>query len=81
MSDIYGVIADEAWFDRSPGRDEDGPLDVMEVEGLRFARVARPAGEADEQREWSQGALPPSFGHDLHVFGPECGGRQDSFEF
>ena len=42
LSGLAGVTADEAWFDRSPDAEEDGPLDAMEVDGLRFARVARP---------------------------------------
>jgi len=40
-----GLVADEAWFDRSPGSNVDGPLDTMQFGGLRFARVARPVGQ------------------------------------
>lgn len=39
---VAGVVADLAYFDRSPDADGDGPLEVREVDGLRFARVARP---------------------------------------
>ena len=44
MPDGFRVsgVADEAWFDRSPGNDDVGPVDTMEVDGLRFARIARP---------------------------------------
>jgi hypothetical protein len=38
-------IADVAYFSRSPDADIDGPLDTMEVDGLRFSFVARPAGQ------------------------------------
>lgn len=38
------AVADVAYFDRSPDAEEDGPLEVREVDGLRFARVARPVG-------------------------------------
>ncbi len=39
------AVADEAYFDRSPDADADGPVEVMEVGGLRFSRVARPVGQ------------------------------------
>jgi len=42
VSGAAGAVADEAWFDRSPGNDDVGPVDTMEVDGLRFARIARP---------------------------------------
>lgn len=35
-------VADAAYFRRSPGRDDDGPLDTMDIDGVRFAFVARP---------------------------------------
>lgn len=35
-------VATAAYFRRSPGAAEDGPLDTMDVDGIRFARVARP---------------------------------------
>ena len=37
-----GLVADAAHFSRSPLADVDGPLDTMEVDGLRFSFVARP---------------------------------------
>ena len=36
--------ADLAYFARSPGADRDGPVDVVELGGRRFAYVARPVG-------------------------------------
>ena len=39
-----GLVADAAYFSRSPRADTDGPLDTMQVDGLRFAFVARPVG-------------------------------------
>jgi len=39
-----GLVADAAYFSRSPLADTDGPLDTMQVDGLRFAFVARPVG-------------------------------------
>jgi len=39
---LGGLVADAAYFSRSPLADVDGPLDTMEVDGLRFAFVARP---------------------------------------
>ncbi len=36
------AIADVAYFSRSPDAEIDGPLDTMEVDGLRFSFVARP---------------------------------------
>ncbi len=41
------AVADHAYFDRSPDAEADGPLDVLEVDGLRFSRVARPAGHEE----------------------------------
>jgi len=41
-SGIGWSVADAAYFRRSPGAAFDGPLETMEVGGLRFARVARP---------------------------------------
>ena len=38
------AVADVAYFSRSPLADRDGPLDVIEIDGLRFAFVARPMG-------------------------------------
>jgi len=34
---------DEHWFTRSPGRREDGPMDLLEIGGRRFGHCARPA--------------------------------------
>lgn len=42
LSGLAGSVADLAWFSRSPGDECDGPLATMEVDGRRFARVARP---------------------------------------
>ncbi|MGI9604106.1 MAG: hypothetical protein ACR2QE_19650 [Acidimicrobiales bacterium] len=42
LSGVAAVMADEAWFDRSPDATEDGPVDTIDVDGLTFARVARP---------------------------------------
>ena len=39
---LGGLVADAAYFSRSPLADGDGPLDTMEVDGLRFSFVARP---------------------------------------
>lgn len=38
------VVADAAFFSRSPDADVDGPLDVREIAGLQFVFVARPVG-------------------------------------
>lgn len=35
-------VADAAYFRRSPGAAEDGPLETREIDGLRFSLVARP---------------------------------------
>ena len=37
-------VADAAYFRRSPGAANDGPVEAMDVDGLRFARIARFAG-------------------------------------
>lgn len=42
---LGGVIADVAYFNRSPGAVVDGPLESCEIDGLRFTFVARPAGQ------------------------------------
>jgi hypothetical protein len=34
---------DEHWFARSPGRGEDGPMELLEIGGRRFGLCARPA--------------------------------------
>jgi hypothetical protein len=34
---------DEHWFARSPGADEDGPMELREIGGRRFGLCARPA--------------------------------------
>lgn len=39
---IGRAVADLAYFARSPDADGDGPLETMDVGGVRFARVARP---------------------------------------
>jgi hypothetical protein len=39
---IGAAVADVAWFARSPGDATDGPLETIEIDGLRFARVAVP---------------------------------------
>lgn len=36
------AVADLAYFRRSPGATADGPLDTMEIDGLRFSLVGRP---------------------------------------
>ena len=36
------AVADLAYFRRSPGAIADGPLDTMEIDGLRFSFVGRP---------------------------------------
>jgi len=41
-SGIGCAVADLAFFARSPGADADGPLETLDVDGLRFARVASP---------------------------------------
>ena len=38
---VAGAVADTAYFGRSPGATVDGPLDAMEVDGLRFSFVGR----------------------------------------
>ncbi len=38
------LIADAAYFRRSPGADSDDPVEVMDIDGLRFARIGRFAG-------------------------------------
>jgi hypothetical protein len=35
-------VADAAWFPRSPDAERDGPLETIDVGGIRFSRVARP---------------------------------------
>lgn len=42
LSGLGTSVADEAYFARSPDAEADGPLDTMQVDGLRFCRVARP---------------------------------------
>jgi len=44
LSGIAHAVADLAYFGRSPGADTEGALDTIEVDGLRFAFVARPVG-------------------------------------
>jgi hypothetical protein len=39
---IGRAVADVAYFRRSPDAAEDGPVETMDVGGIRFARVARP---------------------------------------
>ena len=41
-SGIGESVADLAYFRRSPGAAFDGPLETLDIDGLRFARVARP---------------------------------------
>ena len=41
-SGIGQASVDAAYFRRSPGASADGPVETMEVDGLCFARVARP---------------------------------------
>ncbi len=41
---IGSAAMDECWFARSPGRDEDGPMDLLEIGGRQFGLCARPAG-------------------------------------
>jgi hypothetical protein len=50
-SGLGRAVADVAYFRRPPGAGEPGPLEVLEVDGLRFAHVARPGppeGDIDE---------------------------------
>ncbi|MCW5889512.1 MAG: hypothetical protein KIT14_03070 [bacterium] len=47
---IGRAVADAAYFARSPDADADGPVETMEVDGVRFARVARP-GRPEPPRE------------------------------
>jgi hypothetical protein len=39
---IGSSVANLAYFPRSPGADRDGPLETIDVGGVRFSRVARP---------------------------------------
>lgn len=39
---------DEHWFTRSLGRDEDGPMELLELGGRRFGLCARPASEPSQ---------------------------------
>jgi len=41
-SGVGKAVADAAYFARSPDADVDGPLETTEVDGVRFAYVARP---------------------------------------
>lgn len=45
---------DEHWFTRSPGAEEDGPMEEREIGGQRFVLCARPAG-ASTQPEGREG--------------------------
>lgn len=36
------AVADQAFFSRSPGAEQDGPVEVVELGGRRFAFIARP---------------------------------------
>lgn len=47
---IGRAVADVAYFRRSPDVPEDGPVETMDVGGVRFARVARP-GRPEPPRE------------------------------
>jgi hypothetical protein len=47
-SGVGRAVADVAYFRRSPGSGEDGPLETIDVDGLRFAFVAR-AGERENE--------------------------------
>ncbi len=40
---IGRAAMDEHWFTRSPGRGEDGPMDLLEIAGRQFGLCARPA--------------------------------------
>ena len=51
-----GLVADAAYFSRSPLTNADGPLETMEVDGLRFAFVARPL--ANERIAGASGERP-----------------------
>lgn len=42
QSGIGESVADVAYFRRSPDAAFDGPLETIEIDGLRFSRVARP---------------------------------------
>ncbi len=54
---LFGqAIADAAYFSRSPDADVDGPLDTMEVAGLRFSFVARPGGQRSAGQRSVEGA-------------------------
>lgn len=41
---VGGVVADAAYFSRSPEATGDGPLQTMAIDGVRFSFVARPNG-------------------------------------
>lgn len=41
---VGASVADVAYFRRSPGADHDGPVETLDVGGVRLARVARAAG-------------------------------------
>lgn len=48
VSGVAEAVADLAYFRRSPEATVDGPVDTMVVDGLLFARVARPIGREPE---------------------------------
>lgn len=56
FSGIGLSVADLAFFSRSPGTAVDGPLETVVVDGLRFARVARP-GMPEPTPEGASGGL------------------------
>ena len=59
---LGGAVADAAYFSRSPGATADGPLDAMEVDGLRFSFVGRPV--ADERCRGRHGDVDRQAPHD-----------------
>ena len=64
---------DEHWFARSPGRDEDGPMERCEIGGRRFGLCARPAS-APSQPAGPSG--PRSLLVDKHHVLRFAGGRE-----
>lgn len=56
FSGLGRSVADLAYFARSPGAPDDGPLDTIVVDGLRFSMVARP-GLPEPTPEGAAGGL------------------------
>jgi len=64
---------DEHWFTRSPGSDEAGPMELLDIGGHRFGLCARPASEPS-QPEGADG--PRMLLVDKHHVARFAGGRQ-----